>query len=62
MNYTMYITNGQEEISSLDDYTSYNTLRVNVEQVKKLLLKLDFIQEYIQEQTFFSLLIEIKVS
>ena len=47
MNYAMFITHGQEEISNLDDYTSHNTLRLNVEQVKKILLKLDFIQEYI---------------
>jgi UDP-N-acetylglucosamine 4,6-dehydratase len=48
LNYAMYFTHGQEEISSLDDYTSHNTERLNVAQVKELLLKLDFIQRHLQ--------------
>lgn len=47
LNYSIYITKGQEHISTLDDYTSHNTTRLNVEQVKKLLLNLDFIQKQI---------------
>lgn len=45
LNYAKYFSEGEEEISRLDDYTSHNTERLNVEQVKALLLKLDFIQE-----------------
>lgn len=45
LNYAQYFSEGEESISSLDDYTSHNTERLNVEQVKALLLKLDFIQE-----------------
>ena len=45
MNYAKYFSEGEEKISRLDDYTSHNTERLNVEQVKALLLKLDFIQE-----------------
>jgi UDP-N-acetylglucosamine 4,6-dehydratase len=45
LNYSKYFSEGEERISSLDDYTSHNTERLNVEQVKALLLKLDFIQE-----------------
>jgi UDP-glucose 4-epimerase len=32
-------------VSSFDDYTSHNTDRLNVEQVKALLMKLDFIKD-----------------
>ena len=45
LNYAKYFSDGEEIISHLDDYTSHNTERLNVEQTKELLLKLDFIQE-----------------
>lgn len=48
LNYAMYFTDGQKEISTLDDYTSHNTQRLNVTELKKLLLKLDFIQHHLQ--------------
>jgi UDP-glucose 4-epimerase len=38
------------EISTLDDYTSHNTERLSVAQVKELLLKLDFIQGHLRGQ------------
>ncbi len=44
LNYAKYFNDGEEQISVLDDYTSHNTMRLNVEQVKALLLKLDYIQ------------------
>lgn len=45
LNYAKYFSEGEEKISRLDDYTSHNTHRLNVEQVKNLLLKLDYIKE-----------------
>jgi len=45
LNYAKYFSEGEEEISHLDDYTSHNTKQLNVEQVKSLLLKLDYIRE-----------------
>ncbi|MEI7612317.1 MAG: nucleoside-diphosphate sugar epimerase/dehydratase [Betaproteobacteria bacterium] len=45
LNYAKYFSEGEESISNLDDYTSHNTVRLDVSQVKELLLKLDFIQE-----------------
>src|SRR5882762_2126004 len=50
LNYAMYFTEGQKEISTLDDYTSHNTQRLSVAQVKELLLKLDFIQRHLRGQ------------
>ena len=45
LNYNMYFNHGEERISHQDDYTSHNTERLNLEQVKALLLKLEFIQQ-----------------
>jgi UDP-glucose 4-epimerase len=45
LNYAKYFSEGEEKISQLDDYTSHNTHRLNVAQVQKLLLKLDYIKE-----------------
>jgi UDP-N-acetylglucosamine 4,6-dehydratase len=45
LNYAQYFSEGKEEISHQDDYTSHNTVRLDVKQVKALLLKLDFIKE-----------------
>lgn len=45
LNYAKYFSEGEESISQLDDYTSHNTRRLNVEQVKSLLLELDFIKK-----------------
>lgn len=45
LNYAQYFSEGEERISQLEDYTSHNTERLSVAQVKELLLKLDYIQE-----------------
>ncbi len=45
LNYAKYFSEGEEKISCLEDYTSHNTTLLNVEQIRALLLKLDFIQE-----------------
>jgi len=45
LNYAQFFSEGEESISLQEDYTSHNTERLNVEQVKSLLLKLDFIKE-----------------
>lgn len=45
LNYAQFFSEGEEKISLQDDYTSHNTVRLDVEQVKQLLLKLDFIKE-----------------
>jgi UDP-glucose 4-epimerase len=45
LNYAQYFSEGEEKISQLDDYTSHNTERLNVEQIKALLMKLDYVKE-----------------
>lgn len=44
LNYKKYFVEGEEKVSELDDYTSHNTKRLNVNEIKDLLLKLDYIQ------------------
>lgn len=45
LNYDKYFIEGNEEVSKVEDYHSHNTYRLNKEEMKKLLLKLRFIQE-----------------
>lgn len=45
LNYAKYFVEGEPIITSSEDYTSHNTERMNVAQVKELLLTLDFIKD-----------------
>lgn len=45
LNYDKYFVEGEQEISTIEDYHSHNTTQLDVEGMKKLLLKLDLIQE-----------------
>ena len=47
LNYAKYFVEGETDVSALDDYTSHNTQRLDVEGVKQTLLKLDIIREVI---------------
>jgi UDP-N-acetylglucosamine 4,6-dehydratase/5-epimerase len=44
LNYGKYFTEGNGRISEVEEYTSHNTRRLNVEETKQLLLKLRFIR------------------
>jgi UDP-glucose 4-epimerase len=44
LNYGKFVEQGELKISQAQDYNSYNTHRLNVDEMKKLLLKLDFIR------------------
>ncbi len=45
LNYAQFFSEGEEKISHQDDYTSHNTERLNVEQVKQLLLKINYLED-----------------
>ena len=45
LNYNKYFVEGEERISVKEDYTSNNTRILNVEEIKEVLLKVDYIQE-----------------
>jgi UDP-glucose 4-epimerase len=49
LNYDKYFVDGEEKISAIEDYHSHNTYRLNVEEMKKLLLKLDLVKETLPE-------------
>jgi len=44
LNYDKYFVEGQEEVSIIEDYHSHNTSRLDVDGMKELLLKLDFVR------------------
>jgi UDP-N-acetylglucosamine 4,6-dehydratase/5-epimerase len=44
LNYAKFVEQGEEKISRTEDYNSHNTERLDVEGMKQLLLKLDFMQ------------------
>lgn len=45
LNYNKYFIEGEQRISVEQDYTSENTPRLNVEDIKQMLLKLEYIQK-----------------
>jgi UDP-glucose 4-epimerase len=45
LNYAKYFGEGKSSITTSEDYTSHNTERLNVAQVKELLLTLDYIKD-----------------
>jgi UDP-glucose 4-epimerase len=45
LNYNRFFIEGETQISQIEEYTSHNTYRMNIEEMKHLLLKLDFIRE-----------------
>ena len=45
LNYAQYFSEGEEDISKIEDYHSHNTQRLDVEGTKKLLMKLPLIQD-----------------
>lgn len=53
LNYAKYISSGEEKISDINDYTSHNTERLNVQEVKKLLLSLDYIKKELKNGQSF---------
>lgn len=49
LNYDKFFVEGQEDISKVEDYHSHNTRRLDVEEMKELLLKLPEIREDIMK-------------
>jgi UDP-glucose 4-epimerase len=45
LNSTKYFVEGQTNVSSIDDYTSHNTRRLNIEQIKETVMELDVVRE-----------------
>lgn len=45
LNYNQYFTEGETDISKIEDYHSHNTRRLNKDEIKKLLLKLPLVRK-----------------
>jgi UDP-glucose 4-epimerase len=50
LNYNRFFIEGETQIAHMEEYTSHNTHRMNLEETKSLLLKLDLIREDIQNR------------
>ena len=47
LNYNRYFLEGEAQISQIEEYTSHNTNRLDIEGTKELLLRLDYVKEEI---------------
>ena len=47
LNYGLYFEEGSEELSRVEDYNSHNTSRLNVDEMKEMLLRLEFIRKQV---------------
>jgi len=45
LNYNQFFIEGEAKIAQIEEYTSHNTYRLNIEETKQMLMKLDFIKE-----------------
>jgi UDP-glucose 4-epimerase len=45
LNYDQYFVQGEQALSKTEDYTSHNTTRLTIPEIKTTLLKLDFVKE-----------------
>lgn len=52
LNYEKFFTSGEEQISEAEDYTSHNTTRMDVDEVVKLLLGLEYIQHELRGEIY----------
>jgi len=50
LNYNRFFIEGEAQIAQMEEYTSHNTSRLNLEETKQLLLKLDSIREDIGQK------------
>lgn len=48
LNYSKYFVEGELDVAAADDYTSHNTPRLNIAEIKEVLLNLDFIRAELQ--------------
>lgn len=51
LNYSKYFSKGQVEFSEAQDYTSHNTRRLNKEEMKEMLLSLDYVKEQLSMES-----------
>lgn len=50
LNYNKYFTEGETKVSLMEEYNSFNTNQLNIEETKQLLLKLNFIKRSFENE------------
>ncbi len=48
LNYDKYFVQGDQQLSSEQEYNSHNTIRLNIEEIKEKLLKLDYVKAQLE--------------
>jgi UDP-N-acetylglucosamine 4,6-dehydratase len=51
LNYNRFYIEGEAQIAQMEEYNSHNTARLNIEETKEMLLKLDSIREDIGQKS-----------
>jgi UDP-glucose 4-epimerase len=51
LNYDKYILDGEPQSNDIDDYTSHNTERLSVDQIIRLLMKLDYVRNELSHES-----------
>jgi UDP-N-acetylglucosamine 4,6-dehydratase len=54
LNYSKFVSSGEKDISSAEDFTSHNAYRMDVEETVQLLLKLDYVQRELKHKSLDS--------
>jgi UDP-glucose 4-epimerase len=49
LNYNRFFIEGEAKIAQMEEYNSHNTMRLNIEETKKLLLRLDSIKDEVSQ-------------
>jgi UDP-glucose 4-epimerase len=48
LNYSLYFEEGQQKVSTVEDYTSGNTKQLNDEELEEMLLKLEYVRQELE--------------
>jgi UDP-glucose 4-epimerase len=48
LNYNKYFVEGETEISEIDDYTSHNTNRLSIGEMKDVLMQLEIVRDAVR--------------
>ena len=54
LNYSKFVSAGEKDISSAEDFTSHNAYRMDVEETVQLLLKLEYVQRELKHKSLES--------
>ena len=49
LNYNKYFVEGEAEIAAAHDYTSHNTHRLTMDELKNILLTVDYVKQALEE-------------